>query len=436
VSWEASEIRIQGVIVNAHVDDTIRRNRLNSYHVLNSLPRKVPPGPRNIIQRVADRVRGRKQPALLTGALEPLTQLRCGIVGFGAMGKCHADVLHTHPYFKLAGLTSTTPQKDAAEKYGCRWFDSAEQMIRSGEVEVVIIATPHWHHAALVVGALRAGLHVVCEKPLTVTSVQADEVLNAAKESKGILTCVFQGRFEPVFQQTKALLTSGELGPIIRCEMEESFWRSDAYYRSNSWRGTWKGEGGGVLINQGPHVLDRYAWLCGMPESVTGFCDTTLHRIEVEDSASAIFRHAGGWHGHVHINTNECPQSSRLMISCDRGRITIEDGRMRIDRLADSIRNRTAAASESFGQIECKSVDVAGALIESPQVLLSRFYENIALAIAGKQSLAITATEAANSVGLANAIQLSSATKGAITLPLDSAAYETFLTARLKAPSA
>jgi predicted dehydrogenase len=243
---------------------------------------------------------------------------------------------------------------------------------------------------------------------------------------------VFQSRFEPVFLQTKALLTSDELGPIVRCEMEESFWRSNAYYHSNSWRGTWKGEGGGVLINQGPHILDRYVWLCGMPESTTGFCDTTLHRIEVEDSASAIFRHPGGWHGHVHMNTNECPQTSRLMISCDRGRITIENGRMRIDRLADSVRSRTATTPESFAQIECESVEADGALIESPQVLLSRFYENFALAIAGKQSLAIPAAEAANSVELANAIQLGSATKEAVTLPLNRAAYETFLSARLK----
>jgi predicted dehydrogenase len=351
------------------------------------------------------------------------------------MGKSHADVLHSHPYFKLTGLTSTTPRKDSPEKYGCRWFDSADQMIRSGAVDVVIIATPHWHHAAIAVEALRAGLHVVCEKPLTVTSMQADEVLSVATESKGILTCVFQSRFEPVFLRTKALLTSGELGPIVRCEMEESFWRSDAYYRSNSWRGTWKGEGGGVLINQGPHILDRYLWLCGMPESVTGFCDTTLHRIEVEDSASAIFRHSSGRHGHVHINTNECPQTSRLMISCDRGRITIENGRMRIDRLADSIRNRTATTSEPFAQIECTSVDANGALIEAPQILLSRFYENFALAIAGKQPLAITAAEAANSVELANAIQQSCATKAAVDLPLDRAVYETFLAARLKVVS-
>jgi len=213
--------------------------------------------------------------------------------------------------------------------------------------------------------------------------------------------------------------------------MEESFWRSDAYYRSHSWRGTWKGEGGGVLINQGPHVLDRYVWLCGMPESLTGFCDTALHRIEVEDSASAIFRHPGGWHGHIHLNTNECPQTSRLMISCDRGRITIEDGRMRVDRLADSIRAVTDRTSELFGNIQCTSVQSDGSMIESPPVLLSRFYENFALTIAGRQTLAITAEEAAKSVELANAIQLSSAKKQEISLPLDRQAYEAFLAARL-----
>jgi predicted dehydrogenase len=344
----------------------------------------------------------------------------------------HADVLRSHPYFKLAGITSRSAHVESTETYRCQWFESADRMVESGEVDVVVIATPHWQHATLSVSALRAGLHVVCEKPLTVTSAQADEVLNAAKGSKGTLTCVFQTRFEPVFLKAKALLQSGELGPIVRCEMEESFWRSDAYYRSNSWRGSWKGEGGGVLINQGPHVLDRYVWLCGMPESVSGFCDTTLHRIEVEDTASAIFRHAGGWHGHIHLNTNECPQASRVMISCDRGRITIDDGRMRVDRLADSVRAVTSAASESFGHIQCTTFDTSEMLVESPAVLLSRFYENLAFAIAGKQPLAITASEAAKSVELANAIQLSSAKQAVVTLPLDRAAHEAFLATRLE----
>jgi len=372
---------------------------------------------------------------MLIGQPEALPKLRCGIIGLGAMGKKHADVLRTHPYFTLAGLTNATPRKDGADDYGCRWFDSAGQMIASGEVDVMIIATPHWQHAALAVDALRAGAHVVCEKPLTVTVAQADEVIGAAGESSGLITSVFQTRFEPVFQRVKSLLSSGELGPIVRCEMEESFWRTDAYYRSDAWRGTWKGEGGGVLINQGPHILDRYAWLCGMPESVTGFCDTALHRIEVEDSASAVLRHAGGWHGHVHINTNECPQTSRLMISCDRGRITVENGRLRIDRLADSVRSRTAATEKSFAQIECASTDEHVALIESSHVLLSRFYENFALAIAGKQPLAITATEAMHSVELANAIQLSSATNATVALPIDRPAYGRFIDSRLNSPT-
>ena len=106
----------------------------------------------------------------------------------------------------------------------------------------------------------------MCEKPLTVTATQADEVLRAAAANKCLLTVVFQGRFEPLYQRAKTLLESGELGSINRCEIVETFWRSNAYYRSSDWRATWRGEGGGVLLNQAAHVLDRYLWLCGVPE--------------------------------------------------------------------------------------------------------------------------------------------------------------------------
>ena len=255
------------------------------------------------------------------------------------MGRTHADVLRQHPYFLLAGIASRNQDnRQFAHETGSRWFESAEEMIASGLVDIVVIATPHWEHAELTVAALQAGLHVVCEKPLAVTAVQADAVLRAAKDSKGILTTVFQSRFEPVYQRAKTLLASGELGRIIRCEMLETFWRSDAYYRSKPWRATWKGEGGGVLLNQAPHVLDRYLWLCGVPKSVTGFCDTVMHNIEVEDMASAVLRHEDGHHGYLHINTTECPWLSRTVIACDRGRITIQNGGMEVERLVESIK--------------------------------------------------------------------------------------------------
>jgi predicted dehydrogenase len=370
-------------------------------------------------------------PASVMSRPEGLRQLRCGIIGLGLMGRTHTDVLHGHPYFTLAAIASRRPETSAvANEYGCRWFDLAGALIASGSVDLVVIATPHWQHAELATAALRAGLHVVCEKPLAVTAAQADRMLRVAQESKRLLTVVFQSRFEPVYQRSKALLASDELGSIIRCEMVETFWRSDAYYRSSPWRATWKGEGGGVLLNQAPHVLDRYLWLCGVPKSVTGSCDTTLHSIEVEDTASAMMRHEGGRHGFLHVNTTECPWLSRTVIACDRGRITIQDGRMRIERLEDSIRAKTATSTELFGDIDSQDDDVGEMLIDSAYEQLARMYENVALAIAGRQSLLVTAAEAANAVELANAILLSSANGHSVNLPIDRTAYDAFISAK------
>ncbi len=255
-----------------------------------------------------------------TNAVQPV---RVGIIGVGVMGREHATVVAANPALKLAAVADAMPKnaRTVAGEFGCRSFETADELINSGEVDAVVIATPHWQHGDIAIAALNAGLHVICEKPLTVTVEQADEVLRVAAQSSGMFAVVHQKRFEPAYMYAKRLLDSGELGPIYRCSMIESAWRSEAYYRSSPWRGTWKGEGGGVLLNQAPHILDRYAWLCGMPEMVTARCDTSLHDIEVEDTASAIFRHANGAHGYIHISTIEAPAITRTVISCDRGRI-------------------------------------------------------------------------------------------------------------------
>jgi predicted dehydrogenase len=390
---------------------------------------KVPARVKNVVRYVT----GRSPSGRLVRTVRPndVPILRCGVIGLGRMGRTHVEVLRSHPYFSLAGIASGQKKNQQfVDELGCRWFECADEMIKSNQVDVVVIATPHWQHAELTVAALRSGLHVVCEKPLAATATQADSVLRVAQESKGLLTVVFQSRFEPVYQRAKALLSSGELGAIVRCEMMETFWRSDAYYRSSTWRGTWKGEGGGVLLNQAPHVLDRYLWLCGVPEKVAGFCDTALHSIEVEDTASAIMSHESGRHGFLHVNTTECPWLSRTVISCDRGRMTIENGRMRVERLVDSIRAKTARSTELFGNIDSRGEDVKETSIGSAHELLARMYENVALAIVGRQSLLVTPAEAADAVELASAILLSSANGGSVNLPLDRIAYDRFISAK------
>ena len=351
--------------------------------------------------------------------------IRFGVIGLGPMGQEHARVIKSNALFKLAAATDAQASgRSVASDLGCKWFDSADEMVRSGEVDAVVIATPHWQHADLAVSALKAGLHVLCEKPLSVTVEQSDRVLEAAAQSRGMFVVVHQKRFEPAFLFVKQLLDSGELGSLYRCSMIESAWRSEAYYQSSPWRGTWRGEGGGVLLNQAPHILDRYAWLCGMPETVTARCDTTLHDIEVEDTASAILLHANGTHGYIHISTIEAPAIARTVLSCDRGRVTIENGKVTITKLRDSIRERTAKDTQLMGNLESETRTID---LPSGGDVLSAFYDDFVAAVHGTGNLMCPGHEGRNAVELANAMLLSSAQGTSISLPLDRQQYSEFM---------
>ena len=360
------------------------------------------------------------------------TAIRFGVIGLGIMGQEHAKVIESNPLLNLVGVTDVQAKtgRAVAADLQCRWFDSAKELIQSGEVDAVVIATPHWLHGELAIQALKAGLDVLCEKPLTVTVAEADEVLEAAGQSRGIFAVVHQKRFEPAYLYTKELLDSGELGSIYRCSMVESAWRSENYYRSSPWRGTWKGEGGGVLLNQAPHILDRYAWLCGMPETVTARCDTALHDIEVEDTASAILHHANGAHGYIHISTVEAPPMSSTVIACDRGRLTIENGKLQITRLRDSIRERTAHDIQLMGALEN---DTRTLQLPDHGNALSAFYDDFVSAVHGKGRLTCPGDEGRNAVELANAMLLSSAEGTAVRLPLDRQKYSEFMEKMLSA---
>lgn len=362
------------------------------------------------------------------------TRRPLGIIGFGVMGQSHAAALQKSASFTCASITDVRPDmRERVEKNGAKWHSSPEALIRSGDVEGIIIATPHWGHADLAIAGLNAGLHVICEKPLSVTVAQADAILEAADRSKALFTVVHQTRLDPAYAYAKELLESSELGAIYRCSMIESMWRTNAYYRSSPWRATWKGEGGGVLVNQAPHLLDRYAWLCGMPEQVWARCDTLLHPIEVEDACSALLRHPGGAHGHIHITTNECPLISQTVIACDRGRISIDNGRVRVTRLESSIREATATLDDKWGDIPGITENIA---VGDPGDLILAFYDNLAQAMAGATPLACPGRSARDAVELANAFILSSARNQPVPLPLDRAAYDTFIAQKIaSAPS-
>ena len=364
----------------------------------------------------------------------PMAAFRVGIIGAGFMGLQHATALSKNARFKVMAFSDVQKEtvSRAASQYGCAGVGSAEELVNHGNIDVAVIATPHWQHAEIAALALEQGLHVICEKPLTVTVEQADQLLGKASQSEKLFAVVHQFRFEPSYRYVKALLDSGELGGIYRCGVVESMWRTDAYYKSSSWRGTWEGEGGGVLLNQAPHTLDRYAWLFGMPASVIGKCDTNLHPIEVEDTVSAIFHHENGVHGFLHVNTTESPAVSETVICCDRGRIVVDRGKVRVSRLKDSIRDVTRRETRPWCELQSETRELEFAYGDALGSLLLEFYSNFADALAGRSSLVSPGREGRDAVELANAITLSSAERREVDLPLDRASYSSFIASKLR----
>ena len=224
-------------------------------------------------------------------------------------------------------------------------------MAASGLVDMLLVATPHPRHADAVRRGLAHGLHVLCEKPLCLDAATADELLARAAEAGLVLSSVFQTRFSRSLRRVKQLLDDGTLGRPHRCEIIETFWRPDAYYRADAWRGTRAGEGGGVLVNQAPHLIDRYIWLCGTPEVIAGHSHTACHEIEVEDTASILLRHGGGGHGYIHASTCEAPHLSRLEVAGDRGRLVLSDGELVVQRLDRGVHAAAADEPDPFGSL-------------------------------------------------------------------------------------
>ena len=201
-------------------------------------------------------------------------KVRIGLVGLGNMGRAHRASLRSG---KVKGMELTAicdradclPEREDGE-IQCTEF---EDMIRSGLIDAVLIATPHFFHTTMGIAALDAGLHVMVEKPLSVHKADCERLIAAHKNKDQVFGAMFQLRTDPLYRQIKSLIDGGELGEIRRVLWDCTDWfRTETYYASGGWRATWKGEGGGVLLNQCPHNLDLFQWLFGMPKQVSGFC--------------------------------------------------------------------------------------------------------------------------------------------------------------------
>ena len=291
-----------------------------------------------------------------------MKNVRIGVIGLGNMGKYHADYLLQNKVNRceLAAVASSNPAK--LEKYpALKQFSTGQDLIASGTVDAVLIATPHYSHTTLGIAAFQAGLHVMVEKPISVHKADCERLIAAAQaHPQLVFGAMFQLRTEPRYQKIKQLIEGGELGQLVRLNWIITDWfRTEAYYSSGGWRATWKGEGGGALLNQCPHQLDLLQWLAGMPGCVRGFCQFgRYHNIEVEDNVTLFMEYPNGATAVFITSTGEAPGTNRFEIAGDRGKLVLENGKLTFTRNEASMRDFSKTAKTGFARPSLWHIDI------------------------------------------------------------------------------
>lgn len=313
----------------------------------------------------------------------------------------------------------------------CKSFTDASEMIRSGKIDAVLIATPHYGHTTIGIEALKAGLHVLVEKPISVHKADCERLIAAHQGEDQVFAAMFNQRTDTRYTKLKELIDQGELGKINRINWIITDWfRTQTYYSSGGWRATWAGEGGGVLLNQCPHQLDLLQWLFGMPTKVRAFCQIgRFHDIEVEDDVTAYLEYAEGANGVFITTTGEAPGTNRLEVAAERGRIIIEGDRFEWTRneMPTSEFCRTDPGRFSRPGVWNISVPTYGTGEQHVGIM-----KNFANAILNKAPLIAPAAEGIHSVELANAMLLSAFEDRTVELPIDAPAYETLLKKKIE----
>jgi len=297
-------------------------------------------------------------------------------------------------------------------------------LIRSGEVEAVLIATPHYSHTSIGIDALENGLHVLVEKPISVHKRDGERLLAAHQgREEQVFGVMFNQRTDPYYLKIRELIATGELGEIRRVNWIITNWfRTAAYYSGSRWRATWAGEGGGVLLNQSPHNLDLLQWMFGMPVSVRGFCRFgQYHDIEVEDDVTAYLVFGNGATGVFITSTGEAPGTNRLEIAGERGKVVYENERLTFYRneVEMSVFSGRAESGFAMPANEEVSIPISGHGEQHVGIM-----NNLADAILDGAPLIAPGEEGIRSVELSNAMLYSTFTGETVELPLDGEAYE------------
>ena len=239
-----------------------------------------------------------------------MSKIRTALIGCGKVGHLHAAALRDLPESKFVAVCARTQAKAEpfAAQYGVAPFLDVREMITAARIQAVCVCTPHPAHAAPALAALQAGAHVIVEKPLASSLADCDAMIAAAREKHRLLSTISQRRFYPPCQRIRQAIDEGRIGQPVLGTTVMFGWRDEDYYRSDPWRGTWAGEGGGVLVNQSPHQLDLLLWYLGEVEEVFGYWANLNHPyIEVDDTSVAVVRFKSGALGNIVVSNSQNP---------------------------------------------------------------------------------------------------------------------------------
>ncbi|MBQ8203181.1 MAG: Gfo/Idh/MocA family oxidoreductase [Clostridia bacterium] len=366
-----------------------------------------------------------------------MENLKIGIIGIGNMGSAHANCIARGEIegMKLWAVCDIDKTKIAEFKKiypDVNSYSDFNQLLKDKNLDAVIIAVPHPLHSKMAIKAFENGLNVLLEKPADI-SVSKVQLLNkAAKETGKVFSMMFNQRTHPLFCKAREIVNSGKLGELKRVNWVVTNWyRTQHYYDSGDWRATWAGEGGGVLLNQAPHNLDLLQWICGMPESVVGFCDVArYHNIEVEDDVTIYLKYKNGATGTFITSTGEFPGTNRLEIIGEFGKIVLENNLLKWWQLNESERDFCYKSNKSFAAIDYDYSEYKNEDSESGH---KGILQNFANAILFGEELIARGEEGINELTISNAAYLSEwLCNKEIKLPMDNKKFDKLLNAKIK----
>lgn len=366
-----------------------------------------------------------------------MEKIRLGIIGIGNMGTAHINNILSGkcPEIEVAAVADIDParlkwaEENLPKSVGI--FDDAEAMLDSGLIDSALIAVPHYDHPRYAIACMRRGIHVMVEKPAGVYTKQVREMNEFAKKSNVVFGMMFNQRTDHIYRKMHQLVHSGELGQIRRTSwIITSWYRPQVYYDSGAWRATWAGEGGGVLLNQCPHNLDLWQWICGMPVKVYAHMHFgKWHDIEVEDDVTAYVEYANGATGTFITSTGDTPGTNRFEILLDKGKLVSENGKLYMWKLEQSEPEFRRTCDRIFAQPKAEFFEVeTDGKSEQHVGVLNAF----AGAVLRGTPLIANGEEGINGLLISNAMHLSAWLKKEIEIPFDEDLFYRELMKRVK----